>query len=72
MFLSAADLQLLTGRTRPKAQMRQLRAQGIDFIVDGDGRPRVLQSVVERRGGGKPSASATQEPDFKALHVAAA
>lgn len=69
MFLSAAEIFELTKRKKPSAQMRRLRAMGVDFKPDGDGKPLVLKSVVERWAGGKPAKN--QEPHFHELHVAA-
>jgi hypothetical protein len=44
--------------------MRVLRAQGIDFLLNGDGRPLVLLSSLEPRGGAAP---ASQQPDFSSF-----
>lgn len=68
MFASDDDIARITKRQRPSAQLRQLRAMGIDCRPDGDGKPLVLQSVVERwLGGGVASAPKSREPDFNSL-----
>jgi hypothetical protein len=40
-LLTSADLQALTGYRRPSAQVRALRAMGIEHWVRPDGRPVV-------------------------------
>lgn len=55
VFLTPADLANLTGYTRQSAQLRWLRAHAWPHEIGGDGRPKVLQSYVERRLGGVDS-----------------
>lgn len=54
MFLSQNELASLTGRCRPSAQIRWLRAQGWPFEINALGRPVVLQAVAVARLGGAP------------------
>jgi hypothetical protein len=49
MLLSAADLEALTGYRRPSAQVRALRAMGIEHWVRPDGRP-VVRADWRRAG----------------------
>ena len=69
MFLAPEEIFELTKRKKPSAQMRRLRAMGVDFKTDGDGKPLVLKSVIERWAGGKSAKN--QEPHFHELHVTA-
>jgi len=52
MFLTAEQLQELTGRTRVKAQASWLRERSYPFEIDANGKPKVLRTVVESRLGG--------------------
>ena len=54
MFLSAVELRALTGKERKDAQVRALRAMGIEHRVRPDGHPVVLRSHVETELGGQP------------------
>lgn len=50
MFLTAAELEQLTGRKRPSHQVRVLRQQGIAFMLRPKGSsmwPVVLRVAVE-------------------------
>lgn len=44
-YLTPTEIRELTGRTRYKAQLRQLAKQGIPAVRDADGRPLVLRTV---------------------------
>ncbi len=49
MFLSSEEIINLTGRTRPTAQIRWLRANGFETLQRADGLPLVLRSAIENR-----------------------
>ncbi|WP_084166584.1 DUF4224 domain-containing protein [Pseudomonas knackmussii] len=52
VFLSEAELQTLSGKQKPSAQARWLRAEKIPHMIGGDGKPKVLrEKVLERLGG---------------------
>lgn len=51
MFLTADEIEDLTGLKRPKAQAHWLRVNGWPVETDAAGRPKVLRSVVEARMG---------------------
>ena len=58
-FLSPAQLEGLTGRRQPAAQIRWLAQSGLRFWVRADGRPAVpADQVFEARPAG---------PDLEAL-----
>lgn len=67
LFLSAPDLEQLTGRKRPGAQRRALEQMGIAFVPDPEGRPRVLRALVESMMGAAPGRAmlATREPQLR-------
>ncbi len=66
MFLSDVELRELSGYQKPSAQMRWLDAQGIAFLVGGDGLPKVLRSVViARLGGALPVPAEAREPKLR-------
>ena len=48
MFLTADQLQELTGRKRSSSQIEHLRREGIPHTVDADGRPRVMHAILEQ------------------------
>lgn len=66
MFLNNDEIQQLTGRKKRKSQIDVLRQRGIPFDIDGDGRPVVMECLLQRHmagvslSGSKP----TIEPDF--------
>ena len=68
MFLTADDIEALTGYKKPKLQRRWLLDNGYRFEVRADGRPAVLASQVEARlrdpRARKPAAP---EPNWEAL-----
>lgn len=61
MFLARDELKALTHRTRSDAQVRALRAMGIEHRVRPDGTVAVLRSHVEEVLSGKPRAVAAKE-----------
>jgi hypothetical protein len=66
MFLSAADLETLTGYQRPSAQVRWLRRHGWRFTVNALGQPVIALAEFNRRMvGGK---SSSQEPNWDSLN----
>lgn len=67
MFLSAYQLEQLTGRRQPRAQIRWLQHHGWPHEVRADGRPVVSEREVDRRLSTSSSSSARQEPNFAAL-----
>lgn len=64
MFLTDEQLRELTGRQRPAAQIRWLRANGLRHWVRADGHPVVPVSAVEGREQAAPVRS---QPNFAAL-----
>lgn len=55
LVLSEQELTELTGRIRPSAQARQLRALGIDFRQRTDGSIVVLRFDLEQRSESEQS-----------------
>lgn len=54
MFLSVEEVAEFTGYTRRSAQARWLQTEGFPFVIGGDGKLKVLRSVVVDRLGGLP------------------
>jgi len=48
-FLSAEDIAILTGRRHKAPQIEALRAMGVAFWINAQGRPVVARAVVEGR-----------------------
>ena len=69
MFLTADDLQALTGYRKPKLQRRWLIDNGFHFCVRADGRPAVMVAQVEARQlkGLATKSHPSEEPDFAAF-----
>lgn len=65
MILTAAEVADLTHKVRSSAQIRALRAMGIEHRVRPDGTPAVLRSAVET--GNPARRTRCVEPDFAAL-----
>lgn len=63
MFLTADQLQELTGRKRSSSQIEHLRREGIPHTVDADGRPRVIYDLLIQHQAGKKKAQST-EPNW--------
>jgi hypothetical protein len=66
MFLSAGDLERLTGRSRFAAQRRALDRLGIRYTVAATGEP--LVRVVDLDGGSK--AARNRGPRWERLNAA--
>lgn len=69
IFLSAEELQELTGYQKPALQRRWLTQNGYQFDVRGDSRPVVMEAQVRFRQFkhlAEP-ANALEEPDLDAL-----
>lgn len=64
-FVHPADLEFLSGRKRPSAQIRWLCDHGYRFDVNAIGRPVVLWSCVETKLGAHIKRQ--RLPDFKAI-----
>ena len=64
-FLTRDELAALTGRTRSSAQIRALRAMGVQHRVRPDGRPVVLWTDVQADGARRQHNPT--EPNFAAL-----
>lgn len=66
MFLTPSELQTLTGRLRPSAQVRWLRDHGYRLTVNALGEPVVAIAEANRKlvGGGKQA----QEPNWEAMN----
>lgn len=68
MFLSPPEIELLTDRKQPAAQIRWLEAHGWRFEVGASGRPKVLRAEAERHMlSGQPGARRRKELNMKAL-----
>lgn len=69
MFLTPEQIHSLTNRTQHNAQVRVLRALGVEHKVRPDGSIAVLTAHVEQQFGYKlPSAKLQEfEPDWSAV-----
>ena len=66
MLLTPEEVADLTGYRKPSAQIHWLEAQQIPYLVGGDGRPKVLRSLlIERLGGPLIQPSRRQEPQLR-------
>lgn len=65
MFLTGTEIQQLTGRQRPSAQVRWLRQHGYRHTVNALGSPVVAVAEANRKlvGGAKTN----QEPNWEAM-----
>lgn len=70
MFLSPADIETLTGRKRPSAQIRWLRRNGWRITVNALGHPNIAVAEFMRRTVG--GAVTKQEPNWGAVNGTAA
>ncbi|MHA6195572.1 DUF4224 domain-containing protein [Pseudomonas wadenswilerensis] len=52
MFMTADEVADMTGYVRPKEQVRWLEAERFGYVLDSDGKPKVLRQVVIARLGG--------------------
>ncbi|MCC5811352.1 MAG: DUF4224 domain-containing protein [Ectothiorhodospiraceae bacterium] len=66
LFLNADELQELTARKRPSAQIRWLDSNGVRYTRDAEGRPKVLRAHIDKMLGGTTRRSKTQ-PNSEAL-----
>ena len=69
MFLTPTEVKELTGRTLFAAQCAVLRERNIRFILDADGRPKVLRASIEEQLNGNLE-SPTSEPNFEIFKAA--
>lgn len=67
LILSKAELMELTGLQRPSAIKRWLERQRVPYMVGADGWPRVLQTIIMNRLGGKAEAP-KPEPQLRLLN----
>lgn len=72
MFLTDEEIQCLTGYKKPALQRRQLRLQGVSFLEDAFGNPRVLRDTIQALLTPKTSTPRKTRPDFGALKKDAA
>lgn len=67
MFLTASDIEQLTGYRKPALQRRWLIEHGYRFDVRADGRPVVLVSQIEARQHGSNRVTSRVEPNWDAV-----
>jgi hypothetical protein len=67
VFLTPSEIQTLTGKKRPSAQIRWLREKGYAHTVNGAGDPVVAVAEVSRKlvGGAQQR---TRTPNWDALN----
>jgi hypothetical protein len=67
MFLTSGEIERLTGKLRPSAQIRWLLANGWRHTVSGDGHPVVAIAEANRKlvGGAAPQ---TRTPKWDKLN----
>lgn len=63
MFLSDEEVAELTGYKRARDQVRWLERERFGFVIDGNGRPKVLREVVLARLGSV--SSKRKEPQLR-------
>lgn len=66
MFLTPAEIERLTGKKRPSAQIRWLQAHGYRFTVNGLNQPVVAVAESTRKLVGGTMAR-QQEPNWDAI-----
>jgi Domain of unknown function (DUF4224) len=71
MFLTPAEIERLTGKMRPSAQIRWLRKRGYRIDVNGLGEPILAIAEYNRKAVGGSSYSRHEEPNWSALGPAA-
>ena len=71
MFLSKDELRALTARVQYAAQVRTLRAMGIQHCVRPDGSVAVMRSHIETVFGiqSRTTTRTPTEPNWGALHA---
>jgi hypothetical protein len=62
MFLNPAELRALTNRVQCSAQVRALRAMGIEHRIRPDGSLAVLRAYIEQIFGGGMSETGKRQP----------
>ena len=70
MFLTESNLETLTDRKRPTAQIRWLAEHGYHFEISASGRPKVLKANVEARLSDQEF-TPTESPNFATLRKGA-
>ena len=60
MLLTSTEIEALTGKRRPSAQVRALRRMGVRYLLRPDGRPVVDDSALHGED------ISGQEPRFEA------
>lgn len=71
MWLTDEEIVGLTRRQRYPAQVKALRAMGVDHKVRGDGSPAVLRSHVDKLFGAGAGATVAKEHPFGNIKRAA-
>lgn len=67
LFLSSEELNSLTDRKVPKAQINWLKKQSYPFEISAAGKPKVLRSLVIDRLSNTHQPSNSNEPNFDAI-----
>lgn len=68
LFLDLAEIKALTGHRRRDAQVRELRALGIDHKIRRDGSVVVLRDHVNKElGGNTEKRVVVEQPNWTAL-----
>lgn len=67
MFLTNQELNELTDRKIPKAQINWLRKQSYPFEISANGKPKVLREYVMQKLRDSKSVSSSTEPNFDAI-----
>lgn len=66
LLLTTDEVADLTGYQKPTAQVRWLLDNGLPYLLGGDGKPKVLRSLVVRRLGGEAAKeSPEREPQLR-------
>lgn len=67
-YLSDRAIEELTGKVRPSAQVRALRAMEIPHQVRPDGSPAVHEADARPWTATRRPVTREEEPDYAALH----
>ena len=67
MFLTVSEIERLTGKKRPSAQVRWLRKKGYKIEVNGLGEPILAVAEYTRKAVGG-SVARQEEPNWGAMH----
>jgi hypothetical protein len=67
LFLSISEIERLTGKKRPSAQIRWLINYGYKFAVNGLRQPIVTTEEVGRKLAGGPNTRKQLEPNWDAM-----